>query len=151
MNDLRKTPTAEDSMEGYVGPARRRLPDTREGTTHAVHIGGMQGYITANQHEDGSLGEIFIHGFGQLGSTNTGWVNSFSIMLSIALQYGAELPMLARKYAHVKFEPYGETDNPDIPYCRSIPDYVFRWLALWFGDEDLHAELSAIDKKLAIA
>jgi ribonucleoside-diphosphate reductase alpha chain len=142
------TPTAEDAMEGYVGPARRRLPDTREGMVQSVTIGGMQGYITANRHEDGTLGEVFIHGFGQLGSTNTGWVNSFSIMLSIAIQYGAEMPMLARKFAHVKFEPYGETDDPDIPYCRSIPDYTLRYLARKFGDEDLQHELAEIDARL---
>lgn len=137
-------------MEGYVGPSRKRLPDTRHGITHRVKIGGISGYITANDQKDGSLGEIFIHGFGQLGSSNAGWVNAFAIMLSIGLQFGAELPMLARKFAHMKFEPFGETDNPDIPRCRSIPDYVFKWLAHRYGDESLQQELREIDERLRI-
>lgn len=139
---------AEDSMEGYVGPNRRKLPEVRSGTTHAVTIGGMQGYITANAQPDGSLGEVFIHGFGQLGSTNAGWVNAFSIMLSIGIQYGVELPMLARKFAHMKFEPNGETDNPDIPHCHSIPNYVLRWIALKYCDEIIQQELVDIDEGL---
>jgi ribonucleoside-diphosphate reductase alpha chain len=137
-------------MEGYVGPDRKRLPDTREGITHKVKINGMSGYITANDHPDGSLGEIFISGFGQLGSSNAGWVNAFAIMLSIGLQYGAELPMLARKFSHMKFEPYGETDDEEIPRCRSIPDYVLRWLAYRYGDEELKKELQAIDERLSL-
>jgi ribonucleoside-diphosphate reductase alpha chain len=139
---------AEDSMEGYVGPGRKQMPTDREGLTHRVTIGGMQGYITANPQEDGTLGEIFIHGFGQLGSTNAGWTNAFAIMVSIGLQYGVELPMLARKFAHMKFDPMGETDNPDIPHCQSIPDYIFKWIALHYGDEKLQEELRKIDEEL---
>lgn len=136
-------------MEGYVGEGRQRLPDERTGITHRVNIGGMNGYFTANPQEDGSLGEIFIHGFGKLGSTNAGWTNAFAIMLSIAMQFGTELPMLARKFAHMKFEPNGETDNPEIPHCHSIPDYLFKWIALHYGDEELQQELRKIDEELS--
>lgn len=111
-----------DSEDSPNSPNRHRMPSDREGVTHLVKIGGMNGYITANRQQDGTLGEIFIHGFGQLGSTNAGWVNSFAIMVSISLQYGVGLPMLALKFAHMKFEPNGETDNPEIPRCYSIPD-----------------------------
>src|SRR2546426_4956328 len=34
--------------------------------------------------------------------------------------------------SHVRFEPSGWTGNPKIPYAKSIPDYIFRWLALRF-------------------
>ncbi len=137
-------------MEGYVGPDRRKFDETREGITHKVSIGGLKGYITANRFEDGSLGEIFIHGFGMLGSTNAAWADAFAVMVSISLQYGAELPMLARKFAHMKFEPHGETDNPKIPHCRSIPDYVFKWIASHEDDGGvlLH-QLMQIDHRLS--
>lgn len=139
---------AEDEMEGYVGPGRHRMPTDREGITHLVKIGGMNGYITANPNDDGSIGEIFIHGFGQLGSTNAGWTNAFAIMVSIGLQYGVELPMLARKFAHMKFDPRGETDNPNIPHCQSIPDYIFKWIAFHYGTDELREELRKIDEEL---
>lgn len=140
---------AEDSMEGYVGPDRKVMPKDREGLTHKVDIGGFVGYITANRQDDGSLGELFIHGFGQQGSTMQGMIDAFAIMTSIGFQYGAELPMLARKFAHMNFEPNGQTDNPQIPYCHSIPDYIFRWLAHNFGDRDLKRELAMIDLEMA--
>jgi len=140
---------SEDSMEGAVGSARQKMPDDRTGVTHAVRIGGLKGYITANPHEDGTLGEVFIHGFGQTGSTNQGWVDAFAVMVSIGLQFGAEFPMLARKFAHMKFAPNGDTDNPEIPRCQSIPDYIFRWLAQHYGASDLQAELKRIDKEMA--
>lgn len=145
-----ETPNAEDSMEGFVGPGRERLDDERAGLTHLVKIGGMNGYITTNPHpDDGEVREIFIHGFGQLGSTNAGWTNAFAIMVSIALQFGTELPMLARKFAHMKFDPNGETDNPEIPHCHSIPDYIFKYIALKYGTKELQEELRVIDEELS--
>lgn len=149
-----KSPHAEDSFEGVVGPYRHRMPRDRAGINHKVEIldethGGMlEGYIIGNLHEDGSLGEVFLQGFGKEGSTLDGWVQFSAILFSIALQYGAEFAMLARKTAHMKFEPYGKTTNPEIPYCRSVPDYLVRWLALRFGDDKLRAELDEIHKKL---
>ena len=140
--------TAEDKMEGFVGPQRRRLPVNRDGITRKVEIQGHEGYIIANRHEDGSLGEVFLHGFGKQGSTLDGWVQMTAMLLSIALQYGAELPMLARKISHVKFEPYGETNDPDIPRCRSAPDYILRRLALDFGTPQLNEELRKIHDEL---
>lgn len=138
------SPNAEDAMEGYVVPNRKKMPNDRSGITHHVKIGGASGYIVANTRADGSIGEVFINGFGQYGSTMSGFVDSFAIMLSIGLQYDVEFPMLARKFAHMKFEPNGQTSNEEIPWCSSIPSYVFRWLVLRFGDEDLNAEMDKI-------
>jgi ribonucleoside-diphosphate reductase alpha chain len=149
---LPQTETAEDSMEGYVGPERKRMPTDRTGLTHRVAIGepGAQsrGYITVNRNSDGSVGEVFIGGFGQYGSTMTGMMDSFAIMFSIALQFGAEFPMLARKFAHMNFPPHGPTDNPEIPRCHSIPDYIFKWIAHKFGSAELIEELHQIDNDL---
>jgi ribonucleoside-diphosphate reductase alpha chain len=124
------------------------MPTDRHGKTHKVHIEGMAGYVTANTWEDGSLREVFVHGFGKLGSTIQGWTDSFSILTSIALQEGVSLSDLARRFAYLKFEPYGMTDNPKIPKCYSVPDYIFRWLALEFGDEKLQKELDNIAKEM---
>ena len=32
----------------------------------------------------------------------------------------------------MRFEPSGFTKNPEIPYAKSITDYIFRWLASKF-------------------
>ena len=37
-----------------------------------------------------------------------------------------------RKFEHVRFEPSGMTRNPDIPFAKSLVDYIFRWLAMEF-------------------
>jgi len=139
---------AEDSMEGAVGPERRTLQGTRSGPTVKLEVGGVEGYITANGFEDGHLGEVFYHGFGKEGSTLEGWTQGFAMMTSIALQYGAKLDMLARKCAHMRFEPNGETNDPDIPWCASVIDYTMRWLAKHYGDAKLNAELDEITRKM---
>jgi ribonucleoside-diphosphate reductase alpha chain len=139
---------AEDKMEGAVGEQRRKMPMNRKGITHKVNVQGQEGYVIANVQEDGSLGEIFLHGFGKSGSTLDGWVQVCAILFSTAIQYGAELPMLIRKISHTKFEPFGETDNPEIPHCRSVPDYIMKYLALRFGDAALLNDLAKIDQEL---
>ena len=68
-------------------PAPRELPQEdmpaeRVGLTKKVHINGIVGYVTANTRPDGTLREVFVHGFGALGSTNQGWTDAFGVMLS---------------------------------------------------------------------
>ena len=36
----------------------------------------------------------------------------------------------------MKFDPYGTTTYEAIPWCASVPDFVVRWLAIHFGDEN---------------
>lgn len=117
------------------------MPQERQSVTHKVIVEGQEGYITAGMYEDGTLGEVFVSGFGKEGSTQVGWINAWCIAISTALQYGASLRSLARKYHFMKFPPNGETDNPAIPTCQSVPDYIFRWLVYKFGDDELKEEL----------
>ena len=50
-------------------------------------------------------------------------------MTSIALQYGVPLKVLVDKFSHTRFEPCGLTNNPEIPFAKSMVDYIFRWMA----------------------
>jgi ribonucleoside-diphosphate reductase alpha chain len=59
-------------------------------------------------------------------------MDSFATSISMALQYGVPLRVLADKFSHTRFEPSGFTGNPEIPIAKSITDYIFRWLALKF-------------------
>ncbi|MCC7144213.1 MAG: vitamin B12-dependent ribonucleotide reductase [Candidatus Eisenbacteria bacterium] len=112
-------------------PMRRRLPDERRSITHKFSIGGHEGYITVGLYEDNTPGEIFVV-MAKEGSVVSGLVDSFATSISIALQYGVPLKVLADKFSHVRFEPSGITTNPDIRFAKSITDYIFRWLALKF-------------------
>jgi ribonucleoside-diphosphate reductase alpha chain len=63
-------------------------------------------------------------------------MDSFATSISMALQYGVPLKVLADKFSHTRFEPSGFTGNPDIPIAKSITDYIFRWLSLKFIPSD---------------
>ena len=66
------------------------------------------------------------------GSTISGLMDSFATAISFALQYGVPLKFLVDKFSHVRFEPSGWTGNPQIPYAKSIMDYIFRWMGAKF-------------------
>jgi ribonucleoside-diphosphate reductase alpha chain len=44
----------------------------------------------------------------------------------------------------MRFEPEGMTNNPEIPFAKSMPDYIMRWLASRFLDVDLQEELGIL-------
>ena len=110
-------------------PVRRRMPRERRSITHKFSIGGHEGYITAGMYDDGQVGEIFLTDIGKEGSTLRGMMNSFATAISIALQTGVPLETLVRKFSYMRFEPEGMTSNPEIPFAKSMPDYIMRWLA----------------------
>ena len=127
-----------------AGPKRKRMPRERESITHKFSIGGHEGYITAGKYEDGSVGEIFLTDIGKEGSTLRGMMNSFATAISIALQYGVPLETLVQKFSYMRFEPEGITGNPEIPFAKSMPDYIMRWLASRFLDTDAQEELGIL-------
>ena len=129
---------------GEGGPARRRMPRERKSLTHKFSLGGHEGYITAGMYDDGTVGEIFLTDIGKEGSTLRGMMNSFATAISIALQYGVPLETLVSKFAYMRFEPEGITTNPEIPFAKSMPDYIMRWLASRFLDADIQEELGIL-------
>ena len=70
------------------------------------------------------------------GSTVSGLMDSFATAVSLALQYGVPLKVLCDKFSHMRFEPSGWTNNPEIRYAKSIMDYIFRWMAGKFLPKD---------------
>jgi ribonucleoside-diphosphate reductase alpha chain len=44
----------------------------------------------------------------------------------------------------MRFEPEGITGNPEIPFAKSMPDYIMRWLASRFLDTDAQEELGIL-------
>ncbi len=127
-----------------AGPRRKRMPRTRQSITHKFSIGAHEGYITAGIYEDGTVGEIFLTDIGKEGSTLRGMMNSFATAISISLQYGVPLETLVRKFSYMRFEPEGNTGNPEIPFAKSMPDYIMRWLAARFLDVDVQEDLGIL-------
>ncbi len=129
-----KEAKAEEPVEAKP-PERKRMPRERESITHKFSIAGHEGYITAGKYEDGTVGEIFLTDIGKEGSTMRGLLNAFATAISIGLQYGVPLDVFVRKFSYMRFEPEGITGNPEIPFAKSMPDYIMRWLASRFIED----------------
>jgi ribonucleoside-diphosphate reductase alpha chain len=94
-----------------------------------VTIGPERFSLTANQRDDGSLCEVFIH-WGKHGTSSAGLVATYAVALSAGLQHWVPLADLIRPGLGQYFLPNGHTDDPDIPRVRSAVDYVARRLAI---------------------
>jgi ribonucleoside-diphosphate reductase alpha chain len=123
-------------------PVRRKLPDERRAVTHKFSIAGHEGYLTVGLYEEESPGEIFLR-MAKEGSTVSGLMDTIATMTSIALQYGVPLKTLVDKFSHTRFEPSGFTNNREIPFAKSVTDYVFRYL----GSRFLQGEVLAPDEQ----
>jgi ribonucleoside-diphosphate reductase alpha chain len=75
-------------------------------------------------------------------------MNSFATAISISLQYGVPLETLVRKFAYMRFEPEGITTNPEIPFAKSMPDYIMRWLASRWLDAETQEELGILTQEV---
>ncbi len=133
-----RTDAQEKESEPQVetlGPVRRKMPRERESITHKFSLAGHEGYITAGKYEDGRVGEIFLTDIGKEGSTLRGMMNAYATAISIGLQYGVPLEVFVKKFSYMRFDPEGITQNPEIPFAKSMPDYIMRWLASRFIDD----------------
>jgi ribonucleoside-diphosphate reductase alpha chain len=133
------TVAAEPVKNGPPAAVRRKLPDERQSITHKFSVAGHEGYIHVGLYQTGEPGEIFVK-MAKEGSTISGVMDSFATAISLALQHGVPLRLLADKFSRTRFEPYGFTENPEIPRASSIMDYLFRWLASKFVRETPVAE-----------
>jgi ribonucleoside-diphosphate reductase alpha chain len=127
-------PDAVGGVEGLRSPVREFLPDERRSITHKFRVGDQEGYITVGLYDDGRPGEIFVK-INKEGSTVSGLGDAVAKLASIALQYGVPLDELAPKMRNTRFEPYGPTGNPQVPWATSVIDYIFHWLQVRFGTE----------------
>jgi len=156
----RSQPLSTRRDEGKLAPVpaeeriavRVKLPDERRAVTHKFSVNEHEGYITVGLYDNGQPGEIFLT-MAKEGSTISGLMDAFATAISIALQYGVPLHTLVDKFSHTRFEPSGFTRTPEIPFAKSITDYIFRWLALKFlsREEKVAAGLVLRDEPPAAA
>jgi ribonucleoside-diphosphate reductase alpha chain len=146
--DAQDEKEAEAEVE-MAQPVRKKMPRERESITHKFSIGGHEGYITAGKYEDGTVGEIFLTDIGKEGSTMRGLLNAFATAISLGLQYGVPLETFVRKFSYMRFEPEGITGNPEIPFAKSMPDYIMRWLGSRFiEDTEMLEELGIMTREV---
>ncbi len=131
-----------ETLEELVAaqPVRRRLPKKRRSQTVSFSVAGAEGYMTAGEYDDGTLGEVFIK-MSKQGSTLAGVMDAFSVSISIGLQYGVPLEAFVSKFTNMRFDPAGMTDDADIRIAQSVMDYLFRRLALDYLPYDKRADL----------
>ena len=126
-----------------VGAVRERLPRKRNSKTFSFRVADCEGYVTVGEYEDGRPGEVFIK-VSKQGSTLAGIMDAFSISLSLGLQHGVPLATFVRKFANMKFEPAGITDDPELRIATSLIDYISRRLALDYLPVADRAELGIL-------
>jgi ribonucleoside-diphosphate reductase alpha chain len=126
---------------------RRRLPDDRVEVGRKFRVGDYEGYIHVGLYDDGSPGDIFVD-IAKEGTTLAGLMNSFMISVSLGLQYGVPLEVYVSKFAHMRFEPSGTTNDADIRVAKSLVDYIFRWMGKKFLDADTQQELGIMSPEV---
>jgi hypothetical protein len=117
-------------------PCRWKLPDERKSLTHHFEIGdedkdGVSVYVTVGFYEDWKVGEVFIKA-AKMGGYISGFIDAFATSISISMQYGVSLKILHEKFKLQQFEPSGfvRGSPPEIKTCKSVLDYVIRWIDL---------------------
>ena len=102
---------------------------------HKFSIGDHEGYINVGMYEDGTVGEIFLTDIGKEGSTLRG---PDELVRDRRSRSGSSTACRSRSTSrssrYMRFEPAGITNNPEIPFAKSMPDYIIRWLGKQFLD-----------------
>jgi ribonucleoside-diphosphate reductase alpha chain len=147
----KKEDGAQTTLAAALPPApltqRRRLPDDRTEVGRKFRVGDYEGYIHVGLYEDGTPGDVFVD-IAKEGTTLAGLMNSFMISVSLGLQYGVPLEVYVSKFAHMRFEPSGMTNDPDIRAAKSIVDYIFRWMGKKFLTVDQQEEIGILSAEV---
>jgi ribonucleoside-diphosphate reductase alpha chain len=141
-------PTLLSPTAAHVAaPRRRRVPEDRNEVGRKFRVGDYEGYIHVGLFEDGTPGDIFVD-IAKEGTTLAGLMNSFMISVSLGLQYGVPLEVYVSKFSHMRFEPSGMTNDPDIRAAKSIVDYIFRWMGKKFLTTDQQEEIGILSPEV---
>jgi len=126
---------------------RKRLPLDRTEVGRKFQVGDYEGYIHVGLYDDGSPGDIFVD-IAKDGTTLQGLMNSLMIAVSMGLQYGVPPEVYVSKLSHMRFEPSGITNDPDIRAAKSIVDYIFRWFGKRFLSADQQEEAGILSAEV---
>src|SRR6476469_8789324 len=128
-------------------PVRKTMPIERMEIGRKFQVGEYEGYIHVGLFPDGTPGDVFVD-IAKEGTTLAGLMNALMISVSLGLQYGVPLDVYVSKFSHMRFEPSGLTNDPDIRVAKSLVDYIFRWLGKKFLDAEMQAELGIMSAEV---
>jgi Ribonucleotide reductase, alpha subunit len=126
---------------------RKRLPEDRTEVGRKFRVGDYEGYIHVGLYEDGKPGDIFVD-IAKDGTTLAGVMRSLMISVSLGLQYGVPLEVYVSKFAHMRFEPSGVTNDTDIRVAKSLVDYIFRWMGKKFLSTEQQEEIGILSPEV---
>lgn len=131
-NNIQENYAHDGTSQGgkiYLHGEQRVLPYKRSGVTIKSKVAGQKVFLRTGEYPDGRLGEVFIDMYRE-GASFRSMLNLFAISVSIGLQYGVPLEEYVDKFTFTRFEPSGMTDHPNVKFCTSVADYVFRVLGM---------------------
>lgn len=113
----------------------------QRGYIYSVKIGDCHIYLSTRCQPDDqdALESIDIYA-AKVGSTLYGLLKTLSVGFNAALQ-NKGLEGVLMEYVGERYEPYGQTNDPDIPTCESIGDYIAKRLARDYLGKELNATL----------
>ena len=119
----------------------RQLPGRRARHTTAVTIGGERIYLTASPGDDNALGKV-LHPVGQERHQQRRPGDGHLRPRAVRRPPAPRTPPRARPpRPRPALAPDGHTDDPDIPWVRSIADYIAQRLAADWLPADERAAL----------
>ncbi|MDP3731222.1 MAG: vitamin B12-dependent ribonucleotide reductase [bacterium] len=131
----------KELVEKINGHTRFKMPAIRPALIHKFSVGGHEGYLTVGMYPGTKkVGETFIT-IAKEGSTVSGLLDAIATLTSISLQSGVPLKILVKKFKDMRFEPSGMTSNEEIPFAKSIIDYIFKFLGQNFLKEEEREEV----------
>jgi ribonucleoside-diphosphate reductase alpha chain len=140
-------PLAGKQAELVAKPQRRTMPIERQEIGRKFQVGEYEGYIHVGLFPDGTPGDVFVD-IAKEGTTLAGLMNALMISVSLGIQYGVPLEVYVSKFSHMRFEPAGLTNDPDIRVAKSLVDYIFRWLGKKFLDAETQASLGIMSAEV---
>lgn len=117
----------EDLLTNDGRSIRRKAPKEVDHKKFPFEIDGIDGDIFVGFYENSAeLCEVYVW-MGKTGSAIQGFVNSFCILFSWAIQYGIPLSKLVERFRDMDFKPQGFMGgDKDVKICRSVVDYIVR-------------------------
>jgi len=87
----------------------------------------VEGYFVVGLYEDGIPGELFVYA-GREGETIRGFCDCWAKAISMMLQHGIPHQQIYNKFKHDQFVPNGMSNLQQIPFCKSIPDLIVKYM-----------------------
>ena len=124
---------------------RKPLPNRRETIRQRVTIGGKRLFVDVGLYKEGTVGEVFIS-VERTGSDLRATMDVVARLISVGLQSGIALDRVITMLHNTRFAPAGVViGDKRIKFASSPLDYVARYLAVYYNDDDTMAHVKQED------